>query len=162
MKRTIFALVMIAVFASCEQGGTKTANKGKEAPADLNAVAIPLSVADSLIGNYHNYRLHQLHDSVETEASLGHSAFMLNANALREYLDQHPDYVTLNVYLAKSSSTPVDTDFTLVYIGARDSAGVNVEQPLMLPDHPDQTYMMDRSMPCPKCDRIRLYPGEEK
>jgi hypothetical protein len=88
---------------------------------------------------------------------------MLNANALREYLNNNPDIRTLNVYLSKNEPGPMlSNSMNLTYIGAIDSLGendttYNVERPYFK-DGDSTPYFLNHSFPCPTCvDRIEAY-----
>lgn len=172
MKKILLVLAVTTAFVSCEEK-----NHGKELKNDVekkeysNPVAspcfdstlIPLSDADVLINNYNEYLR-----NIQKEP-LAHSSFMLNAKALREYLNSNPDLATLNVYLAKTDTGMMtDTSMTLVYIGAVDSLGAdnityNVEKPYYKPNEPAVPYLLDHSFPCPVCiDRIKAYKPPTK
>lgn len=166
MKKILLVLAVTAAFVSCEEKNngketkTDTVQKDNNIPpsACFDSTLIPLSDADVLIYNYNQYLRNVLHEP------LAHSSFMLNAKALREYLNSNPDLATLNVYLAKTDTGMMtDTSMTLVYIGAVDSLGANdtmynVEKPYYKPNETNTPYLLDHSFPCPVCiDRIEAY-----
>jgi hypothetical protein len=159
MKKISIVLAVIATFTSCSESNKNihhsNTQKGKgDNPAScIDSVLIPLESADVLIYNYHQYKTKVLKEP------MGYSSFILNANALREYLNSNPDIVNLDVYLAKKDTCGMtDTSMSLVYIGGIDSAGYDVEKVYTKPGDQKQSYFMDQVMPCPVCEkRISAY-----
>ena len=166
MKKTLMILAIASVFISCTQNenSSNTAVTGKDSTVNpppstsLDSTLIPLASADTLIYNYNEYLENIIHDS------LSYSSFMLNANALREYLNSNPEIATLNIYLGKNDrGTMKETSMNLVYIGAIDSPGAdgvtyNVEKPYYRSGDMSTPYFLNHSFPCPTCvDRIEAY-----
>lgn len=160
MKKFLATLAVIATFTSCSQRDNDAHSQldNKRRPIDpppcIDSVLIPLERAEVLMYNYKQYKTKVLNEPN------GYSSFILNAAALRVYLNNNPDIVNLDVYLAKRDTLGMtDTSMSLVYIGGIDSAGYDVEKVYRKPGDPMQTeYFMDQVMPCPVCEqRIRIY-----
>jgi hypothetical protein len=170
MKKILMVLAVITALSSCEQNGKETTKETKKTDSmtnqpssSLDSTLIPMASADTLIYNYNQYLKNIQHDT------LSYSSFMLNAQALREYLMSNPNIVTLNVYLAKNERGKMtDTSMNLVYIGAVDSLGANdtvynVEKPYYKLNDPHTPYFLNHSFPCPTCvDRIEAYTPPEQ
>lgn len=161
MQKTFLLLALAAILASC-QGNTDKTNAGPEAATgdmavqrDENQGGVPDSIlitmehANNQITRYHKY-VH-LGDGDSTTKT----AFMLDAVSLKNYLNNNPDIVKLNVYLAQTGNP---REMNLVYIGAVDSAGMYVERAYTKHPGDTQQYMLNHSFPCPTCDdRIKLH-----
>ncbi len=127
---------------------------------DIERVCIPVDTANERIGRYHHYLdLKKNHDT--------HLSFMLDAAALRQYLDNYKDITKLDVYLAFTK----DSQMTLVYVGAKDSLvlGPNKDTVSKYAEIPyykpkdvkhKEPQAFDRTLPCPDCDRIRIYTNQ--
>lgn len=156
MKKALMVLLLVTIIISCRQGSPNDPqpkdaahnHSGKEEVPGIESVLIPLSRADSMIKAYHRF-VDFGHNNNQ------HVSFELNADALRNYLMVKQDIRKLDVYLAMN-----DTGITLVYIGAKDSAGIPVEVPYTRPGDTTE-YMMDNVFPCPTCPRLSIYQQSE-
>ena len=155
MRKCLLFLAMVALFTSCNnRDGRGHHGNGGDEPLAMDSVLIPMDSAERLIYNYYEYKIKILKEPK------GYSSFILNANALREYLNANHDVQYLNVYLGKKEKGAMtDTSLTLIYIGGIDSSGYDVEVPYVKPSDIKQSkYLMDQAMPCPVCEKkIREY-----
>ena len=157
MQKTLLVLLLAAtvIIASCSQ----SKDNGNTKPHHDTAVAldsndvVPLDSANAWIQNYHR----ALRSSDQPMIGL---SFMLDANVLRQYLNDNPDIAKLDVYMAR----PNDTAITVVYIPAvaipQGDSVVYEEHPVTLPGMPGE-YALDHALPCPVCaDRIKIAGSE--
>lgn len=158
MQKTLSVLLFATalILTSCSQPAADNSNTKHDhntAAALDSTDVVPLDSANVWIRNYHR----ALGSADQPMIGL---SFMLDANVLREYLQEHAEVAKLDVYLAK----PNDTTITVVYIPAvAETLGDSVvykENPVTVPGLPGE-YALDHALPCPVCvDRIKI-PGSE-
>ncbi|MCB0699995.1 MAG: membrane lipoprotein lipid attachment site-containing protein [Chitinophagales bacterium] len=164
MKRTLIALTAILFLAACQQK-TEEAKTDNEVSTTMNEeggvnpalqeALIPEQEGNNMIQAYHDYLINNEGISRE-DLQEKHLSFLINAEALRSYLNDNPTYTDMVFYLAMDG----EQKLTLVYIGAeRDSMNVIVEKPFVGPD--GSNYLFDRAYPCPTCDRISVHNGNQ-
>lgn len=149
MRNMLFAILTITFLVSCRDKKNKIDLPTHAVPQcdqpHFDSLLIPMDQANSMIQRYHDY----IHFDGDTNK---HVSFELDANALRCGLNNNRNISKLDVYLAM---TP-DSELTLVYVCAYDSAEYVVEQPYMQAD--GSLWVMDNTIPCPKCEKISIRP----
>jgi|GEM_PF-3249116 len=169
MKHTLLVLGAALFMFACNNGkeGTNTTTTsttttdtiakpvvpGSQNPS-VDNIAIPIDTGSAWIRSYHQKV--GFRDSAQNGLKV---SFMLDANALRKYLNDSQNVTKLDIYLAQNP-----TSTTLVYIGAVDSTDAKtkevfyVERPYYKTTDAQRTKPMalDMTSPCPQClDRMR-------
>lgn len=180
MKQTLTALLVIMLFAACQQNAeeAKTDNEvsttmNEEGGGDphvpgIDPYLITETEANNMIQRYHQHLVNQANENlppgspkVTFDDIAPNTAFMLDAKMLKDYTELY-DLKKLDIYLAMDGADKM----TLVYVGAtgkdttvNDSTyTVYREIPYYKQDDPVTPHMLDWARPCPVCeDRIRLH-----
>ncbi|MCB9044664.1 MAG: hypothetical protein H6550_00860 [Chitinophagales bacterium] len=180
MKQTLIALLALLMLASCEQKAEETGNASKtsadntikegEEPSYYSFTETR-TAADTLIQRYHDTLVARANacngpdDPKITFKDLApKTSFMINANMLRDYLNDSTNVTMLNVYIAQKNTTD---ELKIIFIGAVDSVGTDgdtfyVEKAIHKASD-NNNYVLDHTLPCPKCEeRIAILGGKNK
>lgn len=178
MKQTLIALIGLFMLASCEQknDGAVTNNNAvttmndKAGEPSYYGFTESRNWADTLIQRYHDTLVARANACKDPKAPkitfddlAPKTSFMIDANMLRDYLNDSAHITKLDVYIAQHSTTD---ELRIVLVGAVDSIGndgftYNVEKPIHK-EGDNHNYVLDHTVPCPTCqERIAILGGEQ-
>jgi hypothetical protein len=157
MQKIIVLLALGTMLIAC-QGSTEQADVAEPVKRDVNQGGVPDSILMPITEA--NNQIQRYHESV----NLGNgdtttkTAFMLDANVLRNYLNNDTSIAKLSVYLAEKITSDGSKEMNLIYIGAIDSSGIYVEKAYTKTPGDRQQYLLNHVMPCPECvDRMKIH-----
>jgi hypothetical protein len=122
----------------------------------MDTYLVSVDDASFMIGRYRRF----LKDTLHQDPDSSQLSFMLDARILREYLNANHDIVKLDMYLAMNSGDSL----TLIYTGAEYEEGDTSYREVVIrkPGIENVHFVMDRAMPCPKCDKEGLLSYTQK
>ena len=156
MKKLLLLLSSFLMFASCSQpngAGNSILGCPPVQIGLIDASCMPLDTAKAMIKRYDDSTKSK--DSIVLPGQMPRRmTFMLNASAIRQYLNKDTSIGKLDVYL-----TMTDSGMSAVYIGAVDSLGEWVEHPYYKSNDPGHLapMVLDLTLPCPVCDKLGIH-----